>query len=780
MPPEIIYFLYRVLLIAAFPFLVLYVFFRGIRDSRYFRRLIERFGFLPPAYERTVSAAIWLHAVSVGEVVSSLDLIRRLRAQNPLTEVFISCSTLAGMQLAEQKASDLAAGIFYAPLDYCFAVRRVLRTIRPLLVVVLETEIWPNLYREAKRGGCGLLIVNGRISQRAFPKYRRFRWFFEAVLQQPDAILAQSERDRDHYLQLGAPPDRITVNGNLKYDFDAKLAIVPEIIQEFIEANQPAQIWIAASTMPPALSSDPDEDDVVIDAFSRIDNGSRLLILAPRKPERFDLVEEKLKLAGIPYARRSRLPSSGRVKVLLLDSIGELSSLFSLADAVFVGGSLAARGGHNILEPAFFGKPTVIGPHMENFADIADVFVRGGAVHQIQAAEELAPAIESLFGNPAMGGRARILAQAQSGASGRAAERCAALYDQALPRTIPRGIFKLFLWLAGQLWRIGGERKRSRQLPDARRLRTPVISVGNLGMGGSGKTPFVATLVRHLAAQGHRPAILTRGYGRSSPERRTVLAAGATASVSITGDEAQILLRECNVPIGIGADRFKTGQMVEERFQPTVFLLDDGFQHARLSRDLDLVLIDALDPFAGGALFPLGRLREPLPALARADAFVITRAEPGRAYEGIRTELRRYNAAAPIYRARVVPHYWSSIPGGDRLDPSALQDRRCAAFCGLANPGSFWRTLTRLGYLPSFQWVFGDHHQYRPVELTQLAVRAKQSGASVLLCTEKDAMNLPRNAAQLIEPLLLYWLKIGLEVEDHHGFKAQIGTIFDR
>jgi 3-deoxy-D-manno-octulosonic-acid transferase len=554
LPRQIIYLVYRVLLTAAFPFLVLYVLYRGLRNSLYFRRLSERFGFLPHSFHRTVPAAIWLHAVSVGEVLSSVALIRGLRREHPGAPVFVSCSTLAGMRAAEDKLSGLADGSFYAPFDYCFAVRRILRTIRPLLVIVLETEIWPNLYQESKRAGCGLLVANGRISERAFPKYRRFRWFFQPVLQSRTKFWPRVRGTASASWHWALPRPG-SMAGNLKYDFDPRLATIPEPIREFLDRRQAAQIWIAASTMPPALPSDPDEDDAVLAAFRKLDNGSRLLILAPRKPERFDVVAQKLAAAQIPFVRRTQLPCSATVNVLLLDSIGELSSLFSRAGAVFVGGTLASRGGHNILEPAFFGRPIVIGPHMENFAAIAEAFTAADAVRRIDRPEDLAPAIEALFADTAMGARGRVLAETQRGAAARVMEQAALLYDSAVPHAIPPGPLKPFLWLLAQFWRIGGQRRRRRQVREQQQLGSPVISIGNLGMGGSGKTPFVALLCRIVTSGGHSPAILTRGYGRSSPEKHTILAPGEMASVARTGDEAQILLRECKAAMGIGADR---------------------------------------------------------------------------------------------------------------------------------------------------------------------------------------------------------------------------------
>ena len=198
-------------------------------------------------------------------------------------------------------------------------------------------------------------------------------------------------------------------------------------------------------------------------------------------------------------------------------------------------------------------------------------------------------------------------------------------------------------------------------------------------MGGAGKTPCVLFLAERLNAAGTQPAILTRGYRRRYPEKSTVLPAGASARTSLTGDEAQLFLRAGVAPLGIGADRHATGALLESRFHAEVILLDDGFQHWRLERQLDIVLIDSLDPFSGDALFPMGRLREPLAALERADVFLITRAEPGRPLDGIATRLRRYNSRAPIFRSRLVPLEWVDLETGLARETSTLSSTRAAA-----------------------------------------------------------------------------------------------------
>ena len=402
-----IYFLYRVLQGLGLPIVIFYFLLRGLRNRRYWRSLPQRFGFLPRSFRQTSPGAIWLHAVSVGEVLSCVELLRGLRATLPRTAVFVSTSTLAGRAMAGDKLAGLAHGVFYAPVDYAFAVRRILRTLRPSVVAIAETEIWPNLIREVKRTAAGLTIVNGRISDRALPRYLRFRRFFRAALSGVDSVLAQSDAMRDRFLAIGAPADSVRTGGNLKYDFAARAADPKSPVLAWIAQLRPAQVWIAASTMPPAEPGDVDEDDAVLEAFREAArrHPHLALILAPRKPERFDVAARKLEAAGIGYVRRSKLEeaddkersSAPLARVLLLDTIGELSGLFGLADVVFMGGTLARRGGHNILEAALFGKPVIAGPHMENFQAIADDFRAASAYVEIGQAAELAGALDRLL-----------------------------------------------------------------------------------------------------------------------------------------------------------------------------------------------------------------------------------------------------------------------------------------------------------------------------------------------------------------------------------------------
>ncbi len=755
----------------------LYLLYRGIRDRAYFAHLPERLGILAPAYKATGSRVIWFHAVSVGEVLSAVELIRRLQQDEPGISIFLSTTTLTGRATAVQRLASLHLEnrVFYLPLDYRSMIRRVLRRLRPSAVVILETEIWPNLFRESKRAGASLLMVNARISDRSLPSYRRASGFFRHVLCWPDAILAQTEEDARRLRLAGAPDAIVTASGNLKFDFNPPASgIAPDIVA-FLQGTAAtpirmtasiwtaASIWIAASTMPPHAAGDPDEDDAVISAFASLSRPALLLVIAPRHPQRFDAVAEKLTRAGISFVRRTALPSAqSDARVLLLDSIGELASLFERATVVFMGGTLASRGGHNILEPAFFAKPVIAGPHMENFAAIAQEFTDQRALLRIANADDLAAAVASLLDDPArahsVGAKARELAMSKRGVVERVASEVREAVGLGVPNPSRTFLARVCLTPLSWIWRAGHRvnLKRQRQA-----LSTKVVSIGGLAMGGVGKTPVVSHLAGLLTAAGKAPAILTRGYRRKSTAT-VIVQRGESASVELTGDEAQILIRDGHAHVGIGADRLAVGVQMESQLHPDVFLLDDGFQHTRLKRYEDIVLIDALDPLAGG-VFPLGRLREPFENVARATAIIVTRAERGQSIAGIERLIRRYNRAAPIFRCRMAPKKWIRIGSGLQ---EAQPFRRVGAFCALGSPNSFWQSLDQLGLEVAFREAFRDHHPYSLSDLERLAAQASAQGVDALVTTEKDTMNLCEGAAALFQSCPLYWLKLGVEIEN--------------
>lgn len=743
------------------PAILFYLVLRGLRNPRYFSTLRERCGELPAEWQQTVSASIWLHAVSAGEVLAAIPLLAEIKTRAPLAPLFVSTTTLAGRAVAEQRLTGIADGVFFAPFDFVWAVRRVLRRLRPSLAVILETEIWPNLFHEVKRRGCGLVIVNGRISDRALPRYGKFAGIFSFVLGLCDRILTQSEEMRRRFIEAGAPPDRVETGGNLKYDFAPPEILPDSPAMQFIRAVPSRPLWIAAST---SADDRLQEEDFVIEA-QRALPGWRLIV-APRKPERFKEVARKLDAAKIRWSRRSEFTDPA-ADVLLLDSIGELSALFAHADVVFMGGTLADRGGHNILEPALLGKPVIAGPHMENFREIAEHFDERGAMIRIKSGAALGNAILTAAADPEAGNRARAAAQQKRGAAARAADLVMRLYESTYPSLRPAQPVHAFLWPLSMLWKLGGQIDRRRKLARTRRLPVPVVSVGNITAGGTGKTPMVMELIHDFAAG--KPGLLTRGYGRITGENILLLdrdphAVVSHAMVSRTGDEALLCHSLTRVPTGIGADRYSTGTELLAAADPHIIFLDDGYQHLQLHRDFNLVLIDGIDPFGGGHLLPLGRLREPLEGLARADAFVMTRMLETPNAKAIESAIRRYNPAAPLFHARIEIRHWMGSDGR-RLEPGALARLKAVGFCGLGNPESFWRSLHRTGVHLLDQHAFNDHHRYPPAEIRRLARHALDIGADALVTTAKDAVNLDPDYPSIIAPLKLYWLEIGLDID---------------
>lgn len=710
-----------------------------IRTPSYKERLGERFGFwrlkLPPSSPDR----IWLHAVSVGEVLTAIPLLRRLRESHPAVNVYVSCTTLAGRDIADSRLAGLVQGVFYAPVDYRFAVRRVLRLVRPTLVVVMETEIWPNLYRDARKFGARLVVVNGRISDKAFPRYRPLRWFFAPVLQWADRIMAQGAVSFERYRELGATS--VENAGNLKYDFEPNPQEIPSDISAFLARLDAAEIWIAASTMPPETPDDPDEDDVFVEVWRDLSvrRPKSLAVLAPRRPQRFDEAAARLAAAGIPFVRRSLLATADvpvLPAVLLLDSIGELASLYSRAQAVFMGGTLVHRGGHNPLEPAAFGVPVVAGPHMENFQEISDEFTASEAMLRVRSPAEVAAALARILPDgkrrEAMGRRSREIAARRRGATARAANEILRLLPLGLARPCHSWPRRLLLTPLSWVWRAGVALHRRTMSHYYSWLPAKVISAGNLAMGGTGKSPFVLWLAGCLREKGMRPAILTRGYRRRHGRGVIVIQPGESASVEATGEEAQTYVR-AGFAVGIGADRWAAGQALTARCRPGVFILDDGFQHWAIRRKCDIVLIDAIDPFRGG-VFPLGRLREPFKALRRAGAVVLTRTEPGRRYTALEDEIRRWNRDVPLFYSRLVH---GAVPRREGVP---------GAFCGLGQPASFVQTLAAMGIEPAFLETFPDHHHYGRQEIERLRQRAPY-----LLTTEKDALNIPAGLASAFD-----------------------------
>jgi len=437
------YFFYRLITAVAMLFLAPYYALRGWRRGEKFSALMERLGSPPAdmlARAKTGCPPIWIHAVSVGEVLAATPLAGALKHRFPSRAVFISTTTETGQRLARERLAS-ADSIFYFPLDWAVAVRRALRAIRPALVIVMETEIWPNFLREAQRQGVPVVFANARISEKSFARFKRWEFlvgpFFSRALADASMFLAQSPEDAARLAEMGAPEGRVEVMGNLKYDSEQP-------------AMSPFGVWLEAEIQRqerwPVLvagSIVAEEEDAVLAAYDIVQRRWRrtLLILAPRKPDRFDAAADIATAGGWNVVRRSRLnldaPLDENADVLVLDSIGELAGLYLLADAVFVGGSLVYAGGHNILEPAWFAKPPVFGPSMENFRDMAAQFLNARAAIQVTSGPQLGKVwVQLIEDKPArdrMGQSARAISERNRGATARSLERIAAVLARQEP-----------------------------------------------------------------------------------------------------------------------------------------------------------------------------------------------------------------------------------------------------------------------------------------------------------------------------------------------------------
>jgi 3-deoxy-D-manno-octulosonic-acid transferase len=427
------YFLYTSVSIVLFVLLAPYFAYQALRYRKYVVNLRQRFGYLPISFNVDAEPSIWIHAVSVGEALTARALAGDLKRRYPGLRLFVSTTTVAGQQVAAREIKD-ADAVFYFPLDFPFIVNRTLRLVKPRLFVAMETEIWPNLLRACRREGIRTAVANGRISDRSYPRYRVIRRLFKRVLADVDRFCMQSRESADRLIALGADPSRVAVTGNLKFDsLKATVAAADRgmhRVERFFRVPDDRPVIVAGSTMR-------GEELMVLRAFERMRASAprTLLIVAPRHPERFDEVERLAREEGFRTLRRSQLAidEDPAADVVVLDSIGELAHLYRLATLVFVGGSLVPTGGHNILEPAVFGRAILFGPHMQNFAEISAAFLDARAAVQVADEWALEAAFQDLLGDAArrqaLGRAAQALVETNHGAR----ERTLAAIAELLP-----------------------------------------------------------------------------------------------------------------------------------------------------------------------------------------------------------------------------------------------------------------------------------------------------------------------------------------------------------
>jgi 3-deoxy-D-manno-octulosonic-acid transferase len=373
--------------------------------------LRERLGF--GHHEPAARPCGWIHAVSVGEAIAATPVVEALRRTWPALPLVVSTVTETGARVVRERFAGIARHRYF-PLDFPGAVRRVIASIQPAFFVCMETELWPNLLRALATSGVPSMIANGRLSDRSFSRYRLVRGAMRRVLGDITVFAMQSDEDARRMIALGAPPERVVVAGNLKHEPLTDPAGAADLWRRLLGLSAGQPVWIAGSTHR-------GEDEAVLDAHrrARAERPGIVLVLAPRHPERVAEVITLVVKSGFPAVRRSELPTRTRDggPIIVLDTIGELAQLYSIADVVFVGGSLVPLGGHNVLEPALRGKPVLFGPHMSNFREAAAILTSGGGGRVVHDADELAAELQRLLGNPGL--RAQLGAAAREAAASR-------------------------------------------------------------------------------------------------------------------------------------------------------------------------------------------------------------------------------------------------------------------------------------------------------------------------------------------------------------------------
>jgi 3-deoxy-D-manno-octulosonic-acid transferase len=413
------YLAYSLLLTLGLVVLIPHFLFQALAHGKYIAGLRQRLGAVPQLDGKPV---IWLHCVSVGETQAARPLAQRLKQAFPHHALVVSTVTLTGQTLARDVFRDQAESVFYFPFDWRWSTRRALKAINPAAVLIMETELWPNFLRECKARRIPVALVNGRISRHSYRRYKMIKFFLRRVLSCLSVAVMQSETDAERLLSLGMAREKLFTAGNLKFDSEVagELSGRTEELRQRFGLRSGAPLILAASTHSP-------EEELMLESIRqlRTKHGVRLMI-APRRPERFNEVAALIQKSGLSWARKTNppQPEDADADVILLDTIGELRATYSLADVVFVGGSIVDKGGHNVLEPAAAGAAVVTGAHTHNFHAVVDLMVEAGAIVQLPAVittEEITNVFSNLLASPgdrdALGRRAKQLVTDNQGAT---------------------------------------------------------------------------------------------------------------------------------------------------------------------------------------------------------------------------------------------------------------------------------------------------------------------------------------------------------------------------
>lgn len=768
---------------------------RAIRERGFVERIKQSFGFIPKSALEPVAKknCIWVHAASVGEIVATSPLIKEFRREFPKSPILVSVVTASGYEMANRIIKD-ADSIIYFPLDLPFISESVFKKIMPRVFLNVETELWPNFLKAARAHRVPVMMVNGRISEKSVKRYKYMFSILRDMIGTVKLFAMASNVDAGYVKELGAPPELVTITGNTKFD-QTYTDVTPEQRAKILSdmgLTDATEIFLAGSTHR-------GEENFVLKAFKAIreNHPKARLVIAPRELLRTREVVALCKSAGFTVGTRTELqkrPPAGE-DIIILDTIGELGQVYSIGNVIYVGGSLISHGGHNILEPAAHGKAIIVGHHMENFKDLHALFKNRNACVTVNDDDELAAQAKKLFDEPDERLRLeretiaivhenrgasrksavllrKMLTEYEAKENGRHLNTTEKIenvqtyflklmHDEDVYGLINRVII-FVLYLGSLVYKslvdlrlLGYELGFSGK----ERLNCCVISLGNITVGGTGKTPTAQRLAKEIRDMGYRVVILNRGYRAKFRGEVGVVSDGKTLHMNAAeaGDEAYMLAKHLpNVPVLIGARRAVTGQYAIENFDAQVVILDDGYQHWQVIRDVDILLVDAVSVFGNGHLLPRGTLRESISHISRANVCLMTKVDQARegSRELIRDTVKKYNPDAliveSIHRPRcLIPlAEWTVDLAGDGVPVDTISGRKVMAVSAIGNPASFERTLRDLGAEIISSLRYPDHHDYTPDEMTDILRQADSFGAEMIVVTEKDAVKIPDEVAK--------------------------------
>ena len=825
------YLIYNLLLIVVFILFVLpYYTYRLFTEKGFSRRFRQSLGRVHNKEIEKVMRkdCIWIHGASVGEIVATSPLVKQIRQEMPDRPILVSAFTVGGYNMAKQIIPEADAIIFF-PLDLPFVAESMVKRIHPGIFMPVETELWPNFLRAIRERHIPVMMVNGRISEKSVKTYRYLYGIWDDMLSTVSRFCMQSSIDADYIYSLGADKNKIFVTGNTKFD-QTYAEVTPEDYTRYKEElglNDSYPIIMAGSTHP-------GEEKALFDAFKKVreKHADARLVIAPRKVNRADEISKLASSYGFETGYRSKMLENPSLRkeypVVLLDTIGELGRIYAVGDVVFVGGSLCKTGGHNVLEPAAHAKPIIVGPNMQNFKDSYSLLSKVGACKMVNNVAELANEMLDIIGNDErrekMGAASLQVIKENRGADIRSIHYLKELLDlTSVPSreyasypintrgindegggglrhsdAIIQYIYQIaygpetpfYGWLilgflrgCSYLYEYGVRLKLAMYdmgIKKKEKLDCCVISIGNITVGGTGKTPTAQKMADLIKRMGYRVVILNRGYRSHWDKEIGIVSDGNKIFMTAyeAGDEAYLMAKTLpGIPVVIGKNRAITGKYAVEKLNAEVIIMDDGYQHWHLERDLDVVLVDTLNMFGNGCVLPRGMLREPLENLNRGDLFLLTKTDQSSVLSRmqLRKTIERYNAKAPVVESVHHPKNFVEIADWykgitqNHMDLSELEGKDVMVFSAIGNPSSFEQTLSSIGLNIKEAVRYPDHHDYGMLEMQYILERASSHKAVAMITTSKDAVKIPTEFIYSSREIPLYILNMDIQVTD--GFE---------